>query len=150
MQAIQGKGENLAMAVTIELAPEFEAQLREEAARAGLDADTFIRKTLEERVLQGRPSSQGRPPLSPREMSLLQGINQGLPAETWQRYHTLVAQRRAETLTSVEQTELIGLSDQIEVANARRMAALAELARLRQTSLEEVMAQLGIKNPGYA
>ena len=48
-----------------------------EAARAGVDADTFIRNTLEERLRQAR-NSAGRPPrLSRPEADLLQKINQG-------------------------------------------------------------------------
>jgi hypothetical protein len=97
-------------------------------------------------------SPGGTPPalLSPAEADLLQKINQGLPPEVWERYHQLVAKRRAETLTPSEHTELIRLSDQIELANARRLEHLVELARLRQISLDTLMDQLVIKAPGYA
>jgi hypothetical protein len=138
------------MTLTIDLPPELEAQLREEAARAGLDADTFIRNTLEERVRQVRNYTTAPPHLSRAEAELLQRINVGLPPAVWQRYHELVAKRRAETLTPEEHTVLITLSDQIEAANARRIEHLVELARLRQTSLEALMDQLGIIAPGYA
>jgi hypothetical protein len=139
------------MPLTIELDPKLEAVIREQAARAGLEPDTFIREALEERVRQGE-SPGGTPPalLSPAEADLLQKINQGLPPEVWERYHQLVAERRAETLTPSEHTELIRLSDQIELANVRRLEHLVELARLRQVSLDALMDQLGIKAPGYA
>lgn len=83
------------------------------------------------------------------ETTLLQKINQGLPLATWQRYHELVAKRRAETPTPEEHAGLIALSNQIEEAHARRMEYLVELARLRQISLEALMEQLGIKTPEY-
>jgi len=59
----------------------------------------------------------------------------------------LIAKRRAETLTPDEHAALIALSDQIEDLNARRVECLAELARLRQLSLSELMQQLGLKLP---
>ena len=49
--------------------------------------------------------------------------------------HALVARRKAETLTPGEQTELIALSDRLEEANAQRIGYLAELARVRHTTL---------------
>jgi hypothetical protein len=58
-------------------------------------------------------------------------LNQGLPPEMWQRYHELLVKRRTETLTPDEQAALIALSDHIEALNARRMARLVELVRLR-------------------
>jgi predicted ATPase len=80
---------------------------------------------------------------------LLQQINQGLPQETWQRYHELIDKRRAESLTPDEHATLIALSDQIEELNARRVGYLVELARLRQTPLEALMQQLGIQTLPY-
>jgi len=137
------------MTITIDLPPHLEARLREEAARAGLDADTFIRNALEERVRQ--PHTHDTPPHLPREEAeLLQRINEGLPPAVWQRYQELDAKRRAETLTPEEHASLIALSDQIEGANARRIEYLVELSRLRQVSLETVMDQLGIQAPKYA
>src|SRR5204862_264103 len=85
---------------------------RSGAARAGQDADTFIRNALEERVRRGESPSGASPlRLSAVEADLLQKINQGLPPEVWERYHELVGKRRAETLTPDEYTDLIGLSD---------------------------------------
>lgn len=139
------------MTLTIDLPPELETQLREEAARAGLDVEGFVRNTLEERLRQRGSRAGALPPhLSPREAEMLQQINQGLPSEVWQQYHELIAKRRAETLTPEEQASLIALSDQIEEENARRMEHLVELARLWQTPLEASIDKLGIKAPGYA
>lgn len=135
------------MLLTINITPELEAQLRDEAAREGLDANAYIVHTLEEHL---RPSHAHHPPhLSEAEAHLLQQINQGLPQDMWQRYHELLDKRHAEILTPDEQADLIALSDQIEEANACRIEHLIELARLRQTSLDTLMQQLGIEAPPY-
>lgn len=134
------------MTITLELPPEFATRLRKAAEKANLDTDAFITKALREhlRQIQTQPSHLSKP-----ESDLLQEINLGLSQEEWKHYHELIAKRRAETLASGEQEELIALSDRIEEANARRMAYLVRLARLRQTSLEAVMDQLGIRAPEY-
>lgn len=65
-------------------------------------------------------------------------------------YHHLIARRRDETLTEHEQQELIAISDQIEAANVRRIEHLAALARLRGTTVRELMEELGIPLGNYA
>ena len=45
----------------------------------------------------------------------MQRIGLGLSEEMWRRYHTLVAERKAETLTPEQHQELITLSDQVEM-----------------------------------
>lgn len=90
------------------------------------------------------------PSLPQTEAELLLKINQGLPLEVQKRYDELVAKRRAESLTPDEYDELLRLTDQIENLEARRIEYLAELARLRQTSLTELMEDLGIRPPAYA
>ena len=90
-----------------------------------------------------------RPPDEATEAELLRQINTGWAAERWQRYHALVAQRRTGCLTSEEHRELIALTDERELAHAQRLGHLIELAKLRQTTLDAVMEQLGIQAPGY-
>jgi hypothetical protein len=132
--------------ITLELTPELEQQLRDEAVIQGLDPNHYIVNALKERL---RPVSRDVSRLSKAEADLLQNINLGLPPEMWEHYHALLAKRRAETLTPQEQATLIEISDQIEQANARRIHYLIELASLRGTSLEAVMQELGIEAPAY-
>ncbi len=135
------------MTLTIDLTPEIEARLRDEAAKEGLDPDRYVLHTLTERWGQTR---QADPPRLPGvESELLQRINEGLPAETWRQYHALIAQRDAGTLTADDQKILAGLIDKIEIAHARRMGYLVELANLRGTTLDELMDSLGIVKPTY-
>ena len=95
--------------------------------------------------------AQRKAPSLPRaEAELLLKINRGVPPEVQKQYDELIAKRHAETLTPDEYSELLRLTDQIEKLEARRMEWLAELARLRKTSLTALMDDLGIRPPAYA
>ena len=52
-------------------------------------------------------------------------------------------------LTSEEHQELLQLIDQIENANVERIKYLAELARIRGTTLTALMEDLEIHPPAY-
>ncbi len=143
----------------IALSPETEARLREKAEREGRDIESVVNallsRSLDLVTAAGASEDAGsRPPVdSPgapvptSETGLIQRINEGLAPETWERYHTLVERRRNERLTPDEHAELLELTHQVELADARRLECLAELARLRRTGLREVMRQLGIQAP---
>jgi len=134
------------MTIPVELPAEFESTLREEAKKADLDPGAYVVKALCEHLRK----TQELPPRLPRgEAALLEKINLGFSQEEWQRYHTLIEKRWAETLTEEEQRELIGFTDRLEKANARRMEALVELAGRRGVSLETLMKDLGIEPPPY-
>lgn len=137
------------MIITIEIAPDLEQQLRQEAARAGLAPDAYVMQAVQERLTQTSHRHRPAPRLSPEEAQLLAKITLGLSPTEWEQYHALVARRKAETLTPDEQTELIALSDRLEEANARRIGYLAELARVRHTTLEAVMSELGLTPDSY-
>ena len=79
-----------------------------------------------------------------RESELLKEINIGLSSEHWIEYHSLIAKRQAEDLTEAEQLQLIGISDQLESTNVKRMKALFQLSNLRGQSLDILMQELGI------
>ncbi len=135
------------MTLVIDLTPEIEAKLREEAAKEGLDPDRYVLHTLTERWGQ---THQTTPPHLPgSESELLQRINEGLPVETWRQYHALLAMRDAGTLTEDDRRVLLSLINKIEIAHARRMGFLVELANLRGTTLDELMDSLGIVKPTY-
>ncbi|HEY0603342.1 MAG TPA: 50S ribosomal protein L9 [Herpetosiphonaceae bacterium] len=83
------------------------------------------------------------------EVELLQKINQGLPSELGQRYSALIEKRDAEDLTSDEHEELLDLTDQVEQLEAQRVEYLVELARLRNTTVTELIQELGIRPSVY-
>ena len=130
------------MTLVIDMAPETERRLRDKAAREGVEPERYVLRTVEECL--GRDDDENAPHPSRFEAELFQCINEGLPAETWQKYHALVAKRRAETLTPEQHRSLIELSDQIEMDYARRLESVLALARLRGNSLEKQMQALGI------
>jgi hypothetical protein len=95
--------------------------------------------------------AQRKAPVLPQaEAELLLRINQGIPADIQKRYDELIVKRRAETLTPDEHIELLRLTEKVEKIEAQRMKYLAELARLRRTSLTVLMKKLGIRTPAYA
>ncbi len=87
------------------------------------------------------------PSLSENETDHLQKINQGLPAGVERRTRELVARRRAGTLSAKQHTELLELTEETEKWQAERVRHLVDLARIRGTSLPELMDELGIEAP---
>jgi len=136
------------MPLTIEFTQELEAKVRREAESTRLDAAEFVLMTVRDRL--ERHSGESVPHLSRRETTLLEEINEGMPQHRWQAYHGLLAKRRAEALTPSEQQALIQFSDEIEERNARRLEKVAELARVRGTTLEALARELGIDAPTHA
>jgi hypothetical protein len=138
--------------VSFELPIDLEERLRQEAGRAGLDMGEYVRRFLANYLsgvgdsgragVHSQSSAGAR--LDAREADLLSQINLGLPPELWEQYRELLRKRDDETLAAAEQRQLVALSDQIEQANARRMAHVAELARLRGVGIKALMVDLGL------
>jgi hypothetical protein len=128
------------MTVTLDLPPDWEARLHDRASAEGVDPGTIVARML-------RRSGELQPPSDPaaREAELLLRINLGFTEAFWNRYHHLTELLEAEELSPTEHAEFISMSDQVEAANARRIEAVAALARLRGTTLDETMDQLGLR-----
>jgi hypothetical protein len=90
------------------------------------------------------------PHLEPEESRLLARINEGLPADLLARIGELEEKRDTDLLSEVEAEELLTLSDRAELLHAERLEALADLAKLRGTTLTVLMNQLGIRFPDNA
>ena len=134
------------MTIHLNVNSELERQLKKVAGQLGLTPDTYILRLLQ-KDLQTRAAPTR---LSPGESKLLKRINSSLSAIEWERYRILLAKRDAEELNRREQAELVALSDEIEEANARRMKAVAELARLRKTTVPALTESLGLSSSTYA
>lgn len=132
------------MNLTIDISADLERRLQEEAAKRGMDVDEYVVDSVRSR-LENRNGSTSS--LDPEQSRLLEEINQGLSDTEWVRYYELVDRRRSGRLSEDEFTELETTSNRIEDLNARRMECLAELARLRNTTLPELLDQLGIVPP---
>jgi hypothetical protein len=85
------------------------------------------------------------PNLSAEETKLLLKINHDLPPAARNRMNELIDRRQAGLITPAELEELIRLTDQSEEIGVERLKCLIELAALRNTTLDELMQQLGIK-----
>jgi hypothetical protein len=136
--------------ITIDLAPDLEQQIRKAAAQAGLAPGAYIAETLRQQLRTASKVQATAPHVSAREAELLLIINQSLSAITWTRYRELIANRQAETLASNEQDELVALTDAIETANVARIAAAAELAHIRHTTIEAILQALGLTAAAHA
>jgi antitoxin component of RelBE/YafQ-DinJ toxin-antitoxin module len=130
------------MTIHLNISSELERRLKKVAKQLGLAPDTYIvrllQKDLQAHALPAR--------LSQKESKLLRQINTSLSAIEWERYRILLAKRDAESLTQDEHAELVAISDQIEEANARRMKAVVELARLRKTTVPALVETLGLSS----
>lgn len=84
------------------------------------------------------------PMVTESESQLLARISQPLPEGLKARYDTMIARPHAETLCPEEHTELLQLGDEVETWEADRLAALADLARLRGMPHSTLLADLGI------
>lgn len=105
------------------------------------ELDQFVAEVLQLRSRRG----PGR--LDATESALLTRINQGLSEGLEGRYNELIERRRAESLTSEEHRELLRLTAEAERIEGDRLAALAELARIRGIPLRALMDDLGIPTP---
>ena len=129
------------MTLNLNIDPTLERRLREQAARRGVEPDSYAVAAIEEKLqLDARPSSR----LTEQESDLLSQINTGLAEETWLRFDQLVAKRKNESLTSQEHEELMRLTNSIEEDHARRIGLLGKLAMVRNVPLETLMRDLGI------
>jgi len=130
--------------VHVEVQLSFEALLQ---AVVQLSASELDQLLMQIRALQAQRTG---PQMPHNEATLLSQIQHGLPPDVQQHYDALIAKRWAETLTADEYSALLRLTAQVEALEAQRLGCLAELARLRQTSLPALMAALGIQPPTYA
>lgn len=132
------------MTLTLDISPEVEQALRTAADRVGITPDRYVLDLLHERLLLANGGPAG---LSAVEAGLLERIGEALPESTWARYETLKAKREDDTLVDSEHAELIDLVNEVEIWNARRMEAVAELSKLRDVPFRELVRQLGLGAP---
>jgi hypothetical protein len=88
--------------------------------------------------------------LSKKETELFLVINQALPEDQQKRIEELTDKMEFEAITDAEHAELQRLTDAMERAQVKRLKAVAELAKLKNVSLGEMMRQLGMVPGRYA
>jgi hypothetical protein len=132
------------MTISVDIGADLESRLLQEAAKHGVEPGEFIVNAVRERL---QAQNSAAPNLDATQSRLLEEINRGLTQTQWSRYYALVAKRQADSLSEDEYAELTAASNRIEELNTRRMECLAELARLRNITLPELLGQLGIATP---
>ena len=114
------------MALTITLQPEYEAQFRVEAQRAGIPLEQWIaQRTL--------------------ETELLWRIRLATLETETRTLHRLLRKQKTKPLTDEEQQKLQQIIDERELRGAQRLEDLIQLARLRGISVSVLMDQMGIR-----
>ena len=85
--------------------------------------------------------------LSKRETELFLIINKAIFSEKeWESYSQLNSKFEEETINKKEQKELDEFVKRLESYGLKRLRALIELAEIRDTTLDKLMKELGIKN----
>ncbi len=87
------------------------------------------------------------PNLPKKEAKLLLEINKSFDDIVLQRYASLSQLMREDKLSEEEHQELMQLIDEVELADAKRLKAIVELANLRAITVDELMKQLNIHPP---
>lgn len=87
------------------------------------------------------------PSLTEVESGLLLIINQGPSSEFRGRLNHLVLKRQSLEIEESELTQLIEMTEQMELWNVERIQALIELGQIRGRSLPEIMQDLDINPP---
>lgn len=100
--------------------------------------EKFVENVLKIRARKIAPS------LSKKESALLKKINKPLPKKLQDRFELLNKKRQLETLTTSEHQELIKITKKFETLNVTRIKALADLSKIRQLPVRDLMKQLGI------
>lgn len=88
--------------------------------------------------------------LTTDESELLQNLNDTFTATQWERMKLLDEKLEFGKLNKKEEAELLQLSEAYEVASLTRLQILSKLASLRNSTIEAVANQLGIKPNHHA
>ena len=129
------------MDITIHLPKDLGIKVREQAQNEGVSMVSFIVSTLESQVNMSHPIRE-----HVQEEELVKKIIMTtLSTEFWKSYKELTEKDEAGKLSPRERKLLIELNDKKELANAAQKKHLAELAKLRNTTLRSLMEEFGIQ-----
>jgi hypothetical protein len=109
-------------------------------SRLDLEALTQLFEQLKGSILEPNPLQKYQ-----EEIVLLKKIKAMIPRATVLRLKALQKKRQAQVITPKELSEIIILSDFLEMKSAERIYLVGALAKLRQTSITEVAKQLNLK-----
>ena len=85
------------------------------------------------------------PILTAEETTLLQKVNNWLLPEEQEKRARLQQKLADETISPIEHDVLVALNEKAEWLTTQRLETLSQLALLRQTTLPELIKQLGLE-----
>ena len=130
------------MSLTIQLPVTTEHYLRESATREGMPLERYISQLLTATSI----SKNTKKKKLLTEQELLAHCQLDIQTDDLEEYHRLRTLFKLDKITEDERENLIQLNDLIEIAHAKRMSYVLQLAQLRNISLEKAMLDLGIKH----
>jgi hypothetical protein len=125
--------------ISLDLPSDLEGRLEQAARTQGKDVATLLLDSVRQHLQ--------RDVLPETDTALLQAINTPIPPEARRQRDALLDLQRQRSLTDEEQEALASHVDTIELADAKRWEALAELAERRGLSLAEIAQDLEIPLP---
>ena len=132
------------MSLTIQIPVTTEHYLREIAKRQGMSLEHYISQLLTDTSISTL-NKKGKKSIT--EIELLQKIQLDIQAEDLNEFYILTQLLKSGKITEQERETLIQLNDLVEIAHAKRMQYVLELAKLRKVSFDKVLTDLGIKQP---
>jgi hypothetical protein len=129
------------MSLTIQIPVTTEHYLRENATREGMSLERYIAQLLTATSISTKKKKKPR-----TELELLKHIQLDVQLDDLQTYCNLKENFESGKLTEQERETLIQLNELIEIAHAKRMVYVIELAKLRHISIEKAMLDLGVKH----
>jgi hypothetical protein len=105
------------------------------------ELDEFVMQVLQVQTDRQTPN------LTEAETDLLLIINQGPSIQFREELNHLVLKRQSLEISDSELTQLIAMTEQMELWNVDRIQALIKLGQLRNRSLPEIMQDLEIHPP---
>ena len=132
------------MALTIELPSNIEQQLLQNAKQKGISLENYLLQLISHATNLQKKKVKRKSISELSESELLQKINLGITTAEWATYHRLTDLRKAENISDSEYAQLIQLGEKIENANVVRLKYLVILSKIRNVSLDKVMADLGL------
>lgn len=132
------------MSLIIQIPVTTEHYLRENANRQGMSLEDYISQLLTETSVSAF-SKKGKKTLS--EIELLQKVQLEIQEDDLREYNRLKNLLKLGEITEQEREKLIQLNDLVEIAHAKRMQFILQLAQLRKVPLDTVLMDLGIKLP---
>jgi hypothetical protein len=129
------------MSLTIQLPLTVEENLRENAMRQGVSLENYIAQLLAINAKKNVKKNKKEW----TENELLMHVQLNIHAQDLEEYHRLSNRFQLGNISEKEHEKLLQLNDMIELAHAERMKYVLLLSKMRHSSLEKTMDDLGIK-----